>query len=270
MTDDAFIRTILAAPDDDGPRLVYADWLEDQGQSPRAELIRVQIEMANMSRWVYAECKVCSATPNYEGDINHGKGCYVLDSDGGGSEGAEEEPRWVELYDRTRALLANDNWYRWSRPVPVPFSQESPDHLSLFYVPTFARGFVEKVAMPWNYWYTRADEILSLHPIQEVHLTTPMEMQANEHLNQWRLRGSSPFEGPFRQWRTLHIPASDSRWQTAAVPLLKAEWPSVKVWHWPEPAPRIDELDTAMIRQQIMGSGPTSLLDPRFLIRGPT
>ena len=37
-----FLRLILADPDADGPRLVYADWLDDQGEHARAEFIRVQ------------------------------------------------------------------------------------------------------------------------------------------------------------------------------------------------------------------------------------
>jgi uncharacterized protein (TIGR02996 family) len=42
ISDDAFRLSILDRPDDDGPRLVYADWLEDEGESDRAELIRLQ------------------------------------------------------------------------------------------------------------------------------------------------------------------------------------------------------------------------------------
>ena len=38
--DDAFLQAILDAPDDDTPRLVYADWLEEHGQPDRAEFIR--------------------------------------------------------------------------------------------------------------------------------------------------------------------------------------------------------------------------------------
>jgi uncharacterized protein (TIGR02996 family) len=48
MTDAGFIRAILASPDEDQPRLVYADWLEEQGDVVRAEFIRVQIELARM------------------------------------------------------------------------------------------------------------------------------------------------------------------------------------------------------------------------------
>jgi uncharacterized protein (TIGR02996 family) len=47
MPDEAaFIQTIREHPDDDGPRLVYADWLEERGECDRAEFIRVQIELA--------------------------------------------------------------------------------------------------------------------------------------------------------------------------------------------------------------------------------
>jgi uncharacterized protein (TIGR02996 family) len=39
---NAFLRAIVDDPDDDAPRLVYADWLEENGDQPRAEFIRVQ------------------------------------------------------------------------------------------------------------------------------------------------------------------------------------------------------------------------------------
>jgi uncharacterized protein (TIGR02996 family) len=42
---DAFLRAICASPDDDTPRLVFADWLDDHGEPQRAEFIRVQCEM---------------------------------------------------------------------------------------------------------------------------------------------------------------------------------------------------------------------------------
>jgi uncharacterized protein (TIGR02996 family) len=45
--DQAFLRAIIAQPDADLPRLVYADWLDETGDGERAELIRVQIELAN-------------------------------------------------------------------------------------------------------------------------------------------------------------------------------------------------------------------------------
>jgi uncharacterized protein (TIGR02996 family) len=43
---DALLRAVLAAPDDDAPRLVYADWLEEHGDGARAAFIRAQVELA--------------------------------------------------------------------------------------------------------------------------------------------------------------------------------------------------------------------------------
>jgi uncharacterized protein (TIGR02996 family) len=44
--EDALLRAIGEEPDEDGPRLVYADWLEEHGNPGRAELIRVQCALA--------------------------------------------------------------------------------------------------------------------------------------------------------------------------------------------------------------------------------
>jgi uncharacterized protein (TIGR02996 family) len=46
---EAFLRAIYDAPDDDTPRLVYADFLQENGDEDRAELIRVQCELAAKS-----------------------------------------------------------------------------------------------------------------------------------------------------------------------------------------------------------------------------
>jgi uncharacterized protein (TIGR02996 family) len=46
--DEAFLQAILEAPEDDTPRLVYADYLEERGD-PRGEFIRVQCALANES-----------------------------------------------------------------------------------------------------------------------------------------------------------------------------------------------------------------------------
>src|SRR5687767_11671931 len=55
---DAFLAAIRAAPADDAPRLVYADWLDEHGQPDLAEFIRVQIEIepfrkpdTDLDRW---------------------------------------------------------------------------------------------------------------------------------------------------------------------------------------------------------------------------
>jgi uncharacterized protein (TIGR02996 family) len=47
MSDEgAFLRAICENPDEDTPRLVFADWLDEHDRPERAELIRVQCERA--------------------------------------------------------------------------------------------------------------------------------------------------------------------------------------------------------------------------------
>ncbi len=43
-----FIADIIEHPADDTPRLIYADYLEENGQEERGEFIRVQIELAHI------------------------------------------------------------------------------------------------------------------------------------------------------------------------------------------------------------------------------
>ncbi len=47
-TEEAFLSDIRASPDDDGVRLIYADWLQENGQPERAEFIHVQVELARI------------------------------------------------------------------------------------------------------------------------------------------------------------------------------------------------------------------------------
>ncbi len=48
--EDPFIRAILASPEDESPRLIYADWLDEQGDDPRGEYLRIGCVLAKMSQ----------------------------------------------------------------------------------------------------------------------------------------------------------------------------------------------------------------------------
>jgi uncharacterized protein (TIGR02996 family) len=50
MTDgEALLKAIIDEPEDDTPRLVYADWLDENGDPDRAEFIRVQVALARLA-----------------------------------------------------------------------------------------------------------------------------------------------------------------------------------------------------------------------------
>src|SRR5262249_27792053 len=47
----SFLADIVEHPDDDAPRLIFADWLDDHGCSERAEFIRVQVALARLGEF---------------------------------------------------------------------------------------------------------------------------------------------------------------------------------------------------------------------------
>jgi uncharacterized protein (TIGR02996 family) len=44
----AFLRAIVAEPDEDLPRLAFADWLDEHGDAERAAFIRTQVELVRL------------------------------------------------------------------------------------------------------------------------------------------------------------------------------------------------------------------------------
>ncbi|HEX4606671.1 MAG TPA: TIGR02996 domain-containing protein, partial [Urbifossiella sp.] len=47
----ALLAAVCDRPDDDTPRLVFADWLDDHGHADRAAFVRAQVELARTPEW---------------------------------------------------------------------------------------------------------------------------------------------------------------------------------------------------------------------------
>lgn len=45
---DALYRAVCEHPDEDTPRLVFADWLEESGDPRRADFIRTQVKLTRV------------------------------------------------------------------------------------------------------------------------------------------------------------------------------------------------------------------------------
>ena len=140
--EDAFLDDIREHPDDDAPRLIFADWLDDHGETDRAEFIRARVYRARIR--------------------------------------GRESPEADELTRRASALLAA-NWQRWTAPLR-PLFGDAPDHFNWprTYRPEaithFPRGFVESVEMEAGRFVAVAAELFRLCPIRHVHLH-----RADEH-----------------------------------------------------------------------------------------
>ena len=46
---DGFLARVRESPDDDGPRLIFADWLDGVGQRARGDFVRVQVALARLA-----------------------------------------------------------------------------------------------------------------------------------------------------------------------------------------------------------------------------
>lgn len=208
MTDrDPFIRTILDNPDDDGPRLVYADQLEEWGESDYARFIRLQ-------------CAQCTCTVDRVqnlGKIEYGKYKKTrCDKHDGELEAWKLKTKYETLW--ATQFLGHDN---------INLSLTNRHCVSRW---EFRRGFIEVISF-CNDWIKFADEIFARNPIQEVNLIVLPPVWIHHVRN-------SMYEYSLTQKPNGLVPPmfgwdSDfygTRTKTT-FNLLKKRWPQVKNWN---------------------------------------
>lgn len=138
----ALLAAVLESPDDDAPRLVYADWLEEAGEADRAAFIRL---------FLHSETLRCR--PSFAHNMRICPKCMAV------------EAAWA---------LTVPGWF------PPPFIGTGY-HLhggAEFVFDEGGRrmavrgGFVEAITCAAADWIAHADAILAAHPIRDVWLTT--------------------------------------------------------------------------------------------------
>ncbi len=148
----AFLQDIIDHPEDDTPRLVFADWLYDNGELERSELIRLQCELA-----------LYPATWNND---------HLFDK------------RWQALRQRELNLLLNPR-YDWLSPPSgfhgawgVSFGDDyfyagfvSDDFPAVTMAVNFRRGFVEEIHCNCADWLAHGKQVVKEHPLQRVVIT---------------------------------------------------------------------------------------------------
>lgn len=189
----AFLDDIIAHPADDTPRLVYADWLDDEGRSERAEFIRVQVEVAG-----YARSK---------------HGVIVCEGKGPPAQAGSRKRckcRPCDLVRRDRELL-----FRWGTKV-------IPEGVNVIMAPTwhkfartdagveFSRGFVRRAFFPLAAWEQHGPALVAAHPVERVEMTDkrPRLPQPNTAPDAARIgwfgdKQGDPCDLPLEIWRLL-------------------------------------------------------------------
>jgi uncharacterized protein (TIGR02996 family) len=163
----AILAAILAAPQDDAPRLAYADWLDENGQEDRAEFIRLQIKIKDVpeepptchpyltngmpSRYHDMTCDFCLWMDKYQWSRPLRKQIDLLlrkdvSHPNGGLRSQWEA--WLGL-DRVQAPKG-ESWFR--------------------------RGFVAEVRCTLADWMAHGPAIVATHPVERVVLTDRIPM----------------------------------------------------------------------------------------------
>lgn len=218
MTDGAgLLAAILANPDDDAPRLIYADVIEESDPE-RAEFIRVQIELSH--------CR-------------DGRESCPPDSRCGRCYGCVRRERQQELWLSLRMAI----WKSLPASMPPAIRSEAVNQgtISAGQDAIIRRGFVESVGCVAADWITHGDAICAAHPVTEVRLTTVPGLQGvppshpragclSGDTHYWSLRDIADAAAIDNDETTGAVTYANSVWIRG---LCKLRWPSVRTWHLP-------------------------------------
>jgi uncharacterized protein (TIGR02996 family) len=142
----AFLDAVLASPDDDLPRLVYADWLEERRRGDRAAMIRRGITSGgewradNMSRLL----------PSGNGLGVHSR--YLTD-------------RWTRrnIGFPPQGFIG---YVRAAMPRPAPLRRCEV---------VVRRGFVCDLVVPWEWWRDNGNDVVDRCPVRQHNAGTAKE-----------------------------------------------------------------------------------------------
>jgi uncharacterized protein (TIGR02996 family) len=151
MTDrDAMLRAIAANPDDDTPRLIYADLLDELGgdaNTARARFIRLQIET---HRHTY---NTFDARLAYD---------LIAPSE-------EDDTAMLEQKRAEAVQLANRYQSQWLRELPT-WCNPVFGLVGMTRANLFVRGFVERVSARAKPFAFRTEELFDTNPIRALEL----------------------------------------------------------------------------------------------------
>ncbi len=175
---DPFLKAIIDQPDDDGLRLIAADFLDESGQPERAEFVRVQVALARLppkparhhercrEERPYVCCALCEwSIVTFDRQIALRRREREL-LDGVCGLGVEALPV-VEGLSRTN--FAGRGGYGWHRRENA--SPETSIEAA------FRRGFVEVIECTAADWLAHADALTAAAPIRAVRLTRTIESE---------------------------------------------------------------------------------------------
>lgn len=160
----SFIRAICEQPADDTARLVFADWLDENGEPERAEFVRLQIALARVvCEWEAAGKQPCERW-------NAERPVYRMMTICPACQ------RGFRLRDRERELNTAKNHLAWGSARALWAAGLKMPYVGVLGLPNhvgevFSRGFVSAVSLPCDAFVRHAASLFRAHPIEAVTLT---------------------------------------------------------------------------------------------------
>lgn len=213
----ALLQEVLRAPQEDAPRLILADWLEEEGQAERAEFIRVGVELGQIPLKPNQHKSACEKDMMF--------GIVVANC---------ELCKWLWTFDKRQKLLrlrgteleatrTTGLFPAWLEPPLIDF-----DDVGVIQ----RRGFVAEIHVKAEEWLQHADCLLQQHPMENVTLTTfpkldhQFDRKYRRHIYtvpgrefDWQVSESVWFQRNVEQRRVLLLEICQN--------LLKQIWPQI-------------------------------------------
>lgn len=156
---DALLAAVIEEPGDDAPRLVLADWLEENGDGERAQFIRLSLELAREEKRLEVLQHRRPFSP--KDDVMTKCQATVL-CNRAWLHGSfhRNAARWVPRVGPERRY--------WTLGKEMSICFTLPEEIEFH----FRRGFPEVLRLPSATWLSHSDRLTATCPLTDVWLTT--------------------------------------------------------------------------------------------------
>ena len=206
------IDAVLSQPSDDGPRLVYADWLDEHGVPLRANFIRVQCALASL------ECDKSqnSSVPTYR-DLE--RKCW---------DAKDEDDEWI-MPDGTEELFPAGR----HEAIPQDIHRKGRTR-NVLPVIVWRRGFIHSISATLSRLRAILPVLVRQHPIVEA---MPTDRYPESDATHGRLR---------YRWNS----ATERRGLFADPSQLPKDWDAPGLGRdYPRPEDAVTELSSTLLRE---------------------
>jgi len=266
----ALLAAILAYPEDDTPRLVFSDWLDENESSVACERCDGTgcTFCGGEDRDYHDSCNECNRCDG-SGFVSNGyaaRGEFIriqceifrvmswrVPHNGGTSTGADlaaerretlkglrkrERELFLSAYPENRFLFGSGAWTYCLPGTPVAKGEAAVGSS----VAVVEGGFVDSVSCPWDAWRDYGDAITAAQPVRRVTMTTePPTEESPDHADNvdWLEFQGMPETAErldeLRKWcsRQPGQLRNLRPHHRVLVALLSARWPSVREWVLP-------------------------------------